>query len=159
MHGYATIYCVHPSLIKSTHNGMVQLQKPCNPYTPKSERVMKRRRMQHMRNADITAHTQRMRQLMKANEALRSEPGHNKRSQALTGHRRQKKPAVEAPSRSSAWSYFPAHHMHSHLRRQRCIEPRQLARISSLKTELILALVRRNDVENSLCRIAIPTRS
>ena len=34
---------------------------------------MKRRRMQQMRNADITAHTQQARQLMKANEALRSE--------------------------------------------------------------------------------------
>ena len=54
--GYATIYGVHPSL-KSTHNGMVQLQKPCNPYTSKSERVMTRRRMQQMRNAGITAHT------------------------------------------------------------------------------------------------------
>ena len=69
--GYATIHGVHPSLIKSTHNGMVQLQKPCNPYNSKSERVMSRRRMQQMRNADVDAHTQRMRQLMKANEALR----------------------------------------------------------------------------------------
>ena len=146
--GHATIYGVHPSFIKSTRNGMVQLQKPCNPYTSKSERVMTRRRMQQMRNADIDAHTQRMRQLMKANEALRSErrqkqtlwrqlPDRNKRSPALTGHRRRKsQPGVKAPSRSSAWSSSPAHRMHSHLRRQRCIEPCQLAVISSLKIEL-----------------------
>ena len=35
---YATIYGVHPSLIKSTHTGIVQMQTPCNPYTSKSQR-------------------------------------------------------------------------------------------------------------------------
>ena len=34
--GYATMYGVHPSLIKSSHNGMVQLQKPCMP-TPQNQ--------------------------------------------------------------------------------------------------------------------------
>ena len=45
---YATIYGVHLSLIKSTHTGMVQMQTPYNPYTSKSQRVMRRRQMQHM---------------------------------------------------------------------------------------------------------------
>ena len=70
---YATIGGVHPSLIKSTRTGMVQMQTPCNPYTAKSARIMRRRRLQEMRGAAIAAHTHRMRQLMRANHALRSE--------------------------------------------------------------------------------------
>ena len=94
---YATIYGVHPSLLNSTHIGMVQMQKPCHPITSKSYRVMQSRRTQQMRSADINTHTKQMRQLMKANNALRSERRQNIIVAAVAGAPHKKLSANQKP--------------------------------------------------------------
>ena len=98
--GYATIYGTHPSLIKSARTGMVQMQTPCNPYASQSEQIMRRRRSQKMRGADTGAHEHRMRQLMRANNELRSvrrSEREQKNVVAAVASSQQKKPANRTP--------------------------------------------------------------
>ena len=71
---YATVYGMHPRLLKSSRRGMVQVPSACDPFTCKSLRIMRARKLEQSYARDIDAHHRRTQLIMMANEQLEREP-------------------------------------------------------------------------------------